>query len=204
MSNPYKVGLTGGIGSGKSLVSKMFADLGVPVIDADDIAHELIKPGSPLIDNIINILGKDIIDSSGMLDRDKLRSLIFSDSESKEKLEAIMHPHVFDTINRKISEISAPYCILSIPLLVETNARDMVDAVLVVDCPVSLQIERVSRRDGVTSEDVQKIIQLQASRDSRILAADDVINNEGTIAELQQAVTALHEKYTQIADGKNI
>jgi dephospho-CoA kinase len=204
MSNPYKVGLTGGIGSGKSLVSKMFADLGVPVIDADDIAHELIKPGSPLIDNIINILGKDIIDSSGMLDRDKLRSLIFSDSESKEKLEAIMHPHVFDTINRKISEISAPYCILSIPLLVETNARDMVDTVLVVDCPVSLQIERVSRRDGVTSEDVQKIIQLQASRDSRILAADDVINNEGTIAELQQAVTALHEKYTQIADGKNI
>jgi dephospho-CoA kinase len=204
MSNPYKVGLTGGIGSGKSLVSKMFADLGVPVIDADDIAHELIKPGSPLIDNIINILGKDIIDSSGMLDRDKLRSLIFSDSESKEKLEAIMHPHVFDTINRKISEISAPYCILSIPLLVETNARDMVDTVLVVDCPVSLQIERVSRRDGVTSEDVQKIIQLQASRDSRILAADDVINNEGTIAELQQAVTALHEKYTQIADDKNI
>lgn len=203
MSGPYKVGLTGGIGSGKSLVSEMFAELGVPVIDADRIVHELLTPDSPLIEEIVHIFGRKIIDSSGKLSRDKLRVLIFSDHDSRKKLEDVLHPHVFTIINKKINEISAPYCILSIPLLVESNAQDMVDTVLVVDCPVSLQIERVTRRDGVSSEEVENIINSQVSRESRLDAADDVIVNEGTVSELQDAVTDLHEKYSRLARVTN-
>lgn len=203
MSNPYKVGLTGGIGSGKTLVSEIFADLGVPVIDADKIVHELISPGSPLLDEIIHLFGNDIADSSGNILRDKIRKRIFSDSQSRKRLEAILHPHVFDIINKKISGISAPYCIISIPLLIETRAQNMVDTVLVVDCPVSLQIERVTSRDGVSREHVQKIINTQASRDSRIAAADDVITNDGTISELREAVSELHKKYSRNSEVAN-
>ena len=203
MTDPYKVGLTGGIGCGKSLVSEMFAELGVPVIDADEIVHELLIPGSPLVDEIIQLFGGKITDNSGGLARDKLRALIFSDNDSRKKLEAMIHPHVFARIDKKIKEISAPYCILSIPLLLETNAQSMVDTVLVVDCPVSLQIDRVSRRDGISREDVEKIIGSQIPRDKRLDAADEVIRNEGTITELRNSVSDLHEKYSRIAESAN-
>lgn len=203
MSNPYKVGLTGGIGSGKSLVSEIFADLGVPVIDADKIVHELISPQSPLLDDIVLLFGNEIVDDSGNIDRDRIRKLIFSDSESRKKLEAILHPHVFDIIVKEIKGISAPYCILSIPLLIETNAEDMVDTVLVVDCPVSLQVERVTKRDGVSPEHVQKIIDTQVSRESRLAAADDVISNNGSISELREVVSELHKKYSSTAEIVN-
>ena len=204
MPKPYKVGLTGGIGSGKSQVAGLFSKLGIAVIDADTIARELTVPGSPINKQIIDLFDNDIIDTSGSLDRKKLREHIFSDYEARKKLESILHPHVFDVINRKISDITSTYCILSIPLLLETGSQHMVDTVLVVDCPVSLQIERVTKRDGLSVEDVNKIIGTQISRTDRLNAANEVIKNEEDIYSLSDKVTELHLEYLKRAHQHKI
>jgi dephospho-CoA kinase len=197
MTRPYKVGLTGGIGSGKSLVSELFSRLGVPVLDADDIVRELSVPGSPVMDEIINIFGNNIIDTSGNLNRSKLRHQIFSDEGLRNRLESIIHPHVFDMLNSKISEITSSYCILSIPLLLETGSQEFVDTILVIDCPVSLQVDRVCKRDGLSVQEVNNIINTQIPRVDRLDAANEVIVNDGDLKKVSDKVMELHLDYSK-------
>jgi dephospho-CoA kinase len=192
---PYKVGLTGGIGSGKSEVSKLFSRLGVIVIDADDISHEITSTNDNVKTEISKVFGSNVIDSSGNLNRKMLRDIIFMDIDSRKKLESILHPQVYLEIKRKLKDITSAYCILSIPLLLETGATDMVDSILVVDCPVTIQLERASRRDGISKNNVSKTISAQISREDRLKAANDVIINDGDFDKLFQQVEALHLDY---------
>jgi dephospho-CoA kinase len=196
---PLIVGLTGGIGSGKSTVADIFLQLGVPVIDADVIAHTLVEPGQPALEEIIKAFGPDSVDARGVLDRDKLRKRVFSDPEQRHRLEAILHPKIRREIIALTTNIQTPYCIVVIPLLLETEQRDLVDRVLVVDTGVDNQIARVSMRNGLPRHEIIAIITAQASRDRRLAAADEVIDNNGSLDELDIKVRAQHEKYLKIA-----
>ena len=163
-----KVGLTGGIGCGKTTVAKVFAQLNIPVIDADEIAHRLVAIGQPALSQIQQEFGADILSPDGSLNRKKLRELIFSDLKQKQKLESILHPLVYQAIQAELKQLNTPYCIICIPLLFETNMSHFVDRILVVDCSVETQIERVRSRDNLTVERIQSIIDSQASRTFRI------------------------------------
>jgi len=196
---PLIVGLTGGIGSGKSTVADFFQQLGIPVIDADVIAHALVEPGQPALGEIIKTFGPDSVDASGVLDRKRLRKLVFSDPEQRRRLEAILHPKIRSEITALTANIQSAYCIVVIPLLLETDQRDLVDRVLVVDTGVDNQIARVTMRNALPRHEIIAIITAQASRDSRLAAADEVINNDGSLDELANQVRAQHEKYLEIA-----
>jgi len=200
MRPPYKVGLTGGFGSGKSTVSHLFSELGVPVFDADVIAHALTAPGQPALQQITRIFGDDILDQSGQLKRKLLGNIIFSEESLKRKLEAILHPLVYQEIDNRLENLDTAYCILSIPLLIETGATDRVDRVLVVDIPESQQLERVCKRDGISPEQAARIINSQISRADRVSAADDIITNNGNLEQLADKVRLLHEKYLEAAN----
>lgn len=193
------VGLTGGIGCGKSAVADAFADLGVPVIDADRIAHALVEPPSPALDEIVDAFGADILLDDGRLDRRALREQVFADPGARRRLEAILHPRVRETLRREREALDAPYCILVIPLLFESGLEDTVDRVLAVDCPEALQIERVTGRDGVDEAAVRAVMAAQISRSERRARADDLIDNAGTVAELRTRVSELHAKYLAMA-----
>jgi dephospho-CoA kinase len=199
MVRPYRVGLTGGIGSGKSVVAAMFSGHGVPVIDADSISRDLTRPGQPAVERITEIFGKDVLDPDGHLRRDKLRNIVFGDAMKRRELEAILHPLVYAAMDRLVQQTTADYCILSIPLLLETGETDRVDSVLVVDTPEALQIERVHKRDGLDREEIEKIIDTQLSREARLKGADEVIINDGDLAKLAVRVNELHMKYTKLS-----
>ncbi len=194
------VGLTGGIGSGKSAVTRLFEDLGVPVIDADKASREVVKPGQPALQQLAQRFGDQIIDSRGELLRKALREIVFTDVQARKDLEAILHPLIRQRIDQQLGELSDPYAVLAIPLLIETGASYQVDRILVVDCSASEQIRRVSNRDGVSEAQVEAILATQASREQRLKAADDVIENSGTIEELKPRVAALHRKYLELAE----
>ncbi|MFQ5659082.1 MAG: dephospho-CoA kinase [Gammaproteobacteria bacterium] len=194
-----RIGLTGGIGSGKTTVSGLFAKLGVPVSDADTIAHELVKRGRPAYDAILNVFGPGVTGAEGELRRDYLRELIFNDDNLRKQLESIIHPLVRVEIEKFIAAIDYPYCIISIPLLFESGAQDTVDRVLVIDIPQHLQIARASGRDNVGEEDINSIIKSQISRERRLRWADDVICNNQGMEFLEDQVNALHGKYLKIA-----
>ena len=194
------VGLTGGIGSGKSAVTRLFEDLGVPVIDADQASREVVKPGQPALQQLAQRFGDQIIDSRGELLRKALREIVFTDEQARKDLEAILHPLIRQRIDQQLGELSDPYAVLAIPLLIETGASYQVDRILVVDCSVSEQVRRVSNRDGVSEAQVEAILATQASREQRLKAADDVIENSGTIEELKPRVAALHRKYLELAE----
>ena len=194
-----KIGLTGGIGCGKTTISNLFSELNVPVIDADDIAHDVVKIGQPALLEIKECFGDKHIQTDGSLNRQALRETIFTDPQQKQKLEAIVHPHVFAAMIEMMNQIDSPYCVLSIPLLFETDKTGFVDHVLVVDCPVELQIERVSRRDNLTEARVRSIIDSQVSRDFRITHADEIIDNTLTARELAEHVKKLHNFYLSIS-----
>jgi len=196
---PLIVGLTGGIGSGKSTVADLFQKLGIPVIDADVIAHTLVEPGQPALVEIIKAFGTNSVDASGVLDRARLRKLVFSDSEQRRRLEAILHPKIRREIITLTTNIRTPYCIVVIPLLLETDQRDLVDRILVIDTGVDKQIARVTMRNGLPRREIMAIITTQASRDRRLVAADEVIDNNGSLNELKSQVRARHEKYLKIA-----
>ena len=196
---PLIIGLTGGIGSGKSTVAGIFQQLGVPVIDADVIARALVAPGQPALKEIIKAFGPDSVDASGVLDRNRLRKLVFSDPEQRRRLEAILHPRIRLEIIALTTNIQTPYCIVVIPLLLETDQRDLVDRILVVDTGVDKQLARVTMRNGLSEYEITAIIAAQASRDQRLAAADEVINNDGSLDELAPQVRAQHEKYLKIA-----
>jgi dephospho-CoA kinase len=191
--------LTGGIASGKTAVSDHFATMGVPVIDTDKIAREIVEPGQPALDAIADILGKNFLLPDGGLDRSKLRAAIFSDSSLKSRLEAILHPAIVEEVSERINLLDTPYCILVIPLFVESSSYKWVDHVLVVDVPEEVQLERVMARDCISREQARTILRAQASRQDRLAVADDVINNDGSISDLQAQVDELHRKYLGLA-----
>jgi dephospho-CoA kinase len=194
-----KVGLTGGIGCGKTTVSDLFAGMGVPVLDADQVAHELTDKGQPALVRIREEFGEQILNLDGSLNRWQLKKLIFADAKQKQKLEAILHPLIIAALNAKIEQLNAPYCILSIPLLFETKMEAAVDRVLVVDCPVELQIERVSKRDKLDINIIQAIIASQIPRDYRRKHADDLLDTSQTDNPLAEQVKKLHNLYLSLS-----
>jgi dephospho-CoA kinase len=196
------IGLTGGIGSGKSAVADLFAKKNVPVIDADQIAHTLTQPGGSAYDELRQWLGEDYFDTEGLLKRHKLRETAFSDRDILKQLEGLLHPLVEATIREQLNELQNlgySYAIVSIPLLIEAGMQHLVDRILVVDCPVELQLHRVSHRDQVTERSIQSILDRQAERATRLACADDIIDNSGNRVELQSQVDKLDRAYRKLA-----
>lgn len=195
------VGLTGGIASGKTSVSRCFERLGVPVIDADVVARDVVAPGEPGLSAIVKEFGPDVLDKQGRLDRRRLRKLVFKDPGHRRNLESILHPEIRSCMLARLGELNHDYAVLAIPLLLETAQTDLVDRVLVVDAPEAVQIERTHRRDGVSEADVRDIMAAQATRTDRLARADDIIENNGTLGELFNRVSQLDEFYCSIARG---
>jgi dephospho-CoA kinase len=197
---PYTVGLTGGIGSGKSAVAALFAGLGVSVVDTDEIAHELTRSGGEAIAPIRAAFGDQAIARDGALDRAAMRKLAFGDARERNRLEAILHPMIRAESSRRLERAAGPYAILVIPLLVESGVdRSRTPRVLVVDCPEASQLERVMRRSGLPQAEARAILAAQATRAQRLAAADDVIDNAGVPQALEGQVARLHEKYLTLA-----
>lgn len=195
----FCVGLTGGIGSGKSTVTGIFQELGAKIIDADIITRELQAVDQPAYNEIIKQFGPEVVGEHGELNRTYLRKLVFTDHELKTKLENIVHPLVRAEINRRLNSNTHPYCIISIPLLFENGAQYDFDRILVVDIPEDLQIIRAGNRDGVNKNEIVKIINSQIKREKRLEKADDVICNDKSIDILTKAVKKLHNQYLQLA-----
>ena len=189
------IGLTGGIGSGKTAVSDSFEQLGIVIVDADLASRVVVEKGQPCLEEISKHFGSDILSQSGELDRAKLREIIFKSKEEKDWLESLLHPAIAKQIQDELSDSSSPYTILVSPLLLETNQKDFCTKVLVVDVPIETQIERTLKRDGVSEEQVQSIIKAQISRQDRLNQADEVIVNDGSLEDLKLAVDALHKKF---------
>jgi dephospho-CoA kinase len=195
-----RIGLTGGIASGKSIVTQRFAELKVPVIDADIAARRVVEPGEPGLEQVLRRFGLGVLDASGKLDRRALRELIFSDPASRQALDAILHPLIRAAMEQQAADAKGPYLVMAIPLLIESGrARERVDRVLVVDVAEARQLERVQARDGSSADQARAILASQASRETRLAAADDVLENDGSVADLRQAVDDLHEKYLHLA-----
>lgn len=195
----FRVGLTGGIASGKSTVARLFSALGVPVVDSDEIAREIVEPGQPLLARIAERLGPGTLAPDGSLDRSALREKIFTDPKARAELESLTHPAIRAELERRADSASAPYVLLAIPLLVEKNLAEMVDRVLVVDCDEALQIRRLQARDGTTLAQAQAILNAQAPRTVRVKAADDVLLNAGNVHALRDQVATLHTRYLNLA-----
>jgi dephospho-CoA kinase len=195
----FVVGLTGGIGSGKSAAADEFARLGASVVDTDVIAHELTAPGGPALAEVARIFGKDFI-REGKMDRQRMRERVFSDPAAKQALEGLLHPMIREESKRRIAAAAGPYVIHVVPLLVEsTGYRSRVDRVLVVDAAEETQVARVRSRSQLSEEQVRAIIRAQAPREARLAAADDVIDNDGPRDALRKQVAELHQKYLQFA-----
>ena len=196
----YRVGLTGGIASGKTTVANMFAELGVPLIDTDIIARQVVQPGEPALDEIREQFGDAVIDESGHLDRLAMRKLIFSDDQLRHKLESILHPRIGAETRRQSSAANGRYQMIVVPLLVDSPLLQFVDRVLVVDCDEDTQIKRLLSRDAETTQQARKIISAQASRDDRLSIADDVIRNDQELEETRRQVALLDKKYRKLAN----
>jgi len=196
-----RIGLTGGIGSGKTEVSRHFAALGVPVIDTDIIARELVARGQPALEEIRSSFGAAVLDQHGELDRAALRRIVFSDPARRRELENILHPRIREKAVVLSDQCDAPYCIIVIPLLVESGRNYPLDRILVIDAPVELQYRRVVRRDRIPEEQITPILGAQADRATRLRAADDVVVNDGNMEELREKINALHQHYLQLAAG---
>ncbi|HEU0224547.1 MAG TPA: dephospho-CoA kinase [Steroidobacteraceae bacterium] len=194
-----RIGLTGGVASGKSTVAALFAGLGVTVIDTDRIAREIVEPGRPALAELVRALGTVILGSRGALDRAALRRRIFADADARRTVERILHPVILAELERKSREAGGPYQLLVVPLLVERNLAGLVDRVLVVDCDPESQIERLIKRDGETRESARAMLAAQAPREARLAAADDVIQNDGEPAALAASVATLDRRYREMA-----
>ena len=195
-----RIGLTGGIASGKSTVTQRFAELGVPVIDADVAARNVVEPGKPGLDLVVRRFGPGVLEPNGELNRHALRAVIFKDPASRQALDAILHPLIRADMEQQAATATGPYLVMAIPLLIESGqARERVHRVLVVDADEAAQMQRVQARDGSSADQARAILASQASRTQRLAAADDVLLNIGTVADLRQAVDLLHEKYLHLA-----
>jgi dephospho-CoA kinase len=197
ITRPLRIGLTGGIASGKSTVADMFAELGVPIIDTDIIAREVVEPGTPALAEIRERFGERFIDAAGNLDRAALRKKIFASDQARSDLEAILHPRIGAETRRQADAADGHYQIIVVPLLVSSPLLNFVDRVLVVDCDTNTQIQRLLARDAETAEQARKILAAQASREERLAIADDVIANDGTLAETKATVARLDRQYRQ-------
>ena len=206
----YFVGLTGGIGSGKSTVANLFAELGVPVIDTDAISHQLTQPGGAAIPAILAVFGKEYIDATGALDRSKMRQLIFSNPAAKLKMEELLHPLILTQAKAqaqaacKASTNSVPYILIVVPLLFETAAyQDWLDHTVTVDCAEHTQISRAAERDGLSEQAITAIVAQQLSRPQRLKMANDTLNNDGTLPELSARILELHMRFLKLAASSN-
>ena len=193
------VGLTGGIGSGKTTVADAFNALGVPVIDTDQLARELVESGQPALDEIIAVFGKDCITPDGQLKRAYIRQQIYSDAALKSQLEDILHPKIRQRIKTLLADLRETYCIVVIPLLLETHQTDLVDRILVVDTSEKEQLTRVAARDSLSDNTIMAIMQSQADRNTRLQAADDIIVNDRDLKSLTERILELHTYYMEIA-----
>ena len=196
---PLRIGLTGGIASGKSAAARIFADLGVPVIDSDVIARTVVEPGTAALAEITAAFGTDLVDTEGRLDRPKLRALVFADPIRRRRLEQILHPRIRETMEALSARAPGPYQVLVIPLLVESGLRSRVDRVLVIDCPEWLQMQRLRQRDGSSETEARAILAAQTSRDARLAEADDVIVNDGDLDALERQILKLDTRYRELA-----
>jgi dephospho-CoA kinase len=199
---PFRVALTGGIASGKTTVANLFADLGVPLVDSDLIAREVVEPGQPALGAVVAAFGPDVLGTDGRLDRRRLREIIFADPAARVRLESILHPAIRAEMDRQSASAQGPYHLLVIPLLAEGSGRDRADRVLVVDVPESLQIERLMARDSVSRAQAEASLRAQASRAARLEIADDVVLNTGRIEDLRSQVAELHARYVKFAAEK--
>ncbi len=194
------IGLTGGIGCGKSTAAMLFEECQVPVIDADVIAHDVVKLGETTLDILFKTFGSDIKLADGSLDRDALRSRVFANEAERKQLETIMHPVIREEMQKQVQSLAAPYCVLVIPLLLETGQQDSYDRILVIDCSEETQQRRVLQRPGLTPEQFQSILKTQCSRAQRLAAADDILYNDtDDIQALKQQILALHQQYIKMS-----
>jgi len=199
MSRIFRIGLTGGIASGKSAVAARFAEHGIPVIDADVIARQIVQPGSAVLATLRTTFGDEILDAAGALDRAAMRARVFANAGARAKLESILHPVIRAEMNTQAQRAGGPYQIFVIPLLAETHAQSTVDRVLVVDCGRESQLKRLMARDGATQTQAQAILATQASREERLAIADDVLVNDSDLSSLCDKVDRLHENYVDLA-----
>jgi dephospho-CoA kinase len=199
----FVVGLTGGIGSGKSAAAAEFGRLGATVVDTDAIAHELTEAGGPAIPEVQRLFGPEVIGGSGAMDRGKMRARVFADPAARKALEALLHPLIREESQRRIAAGQGPYVVHVVPLLIESpDYRSRVDRVLVIDAPEELQVERVRLRSGLSEAEVRAIVAAQTTRAQRLAAADDVIENRGTIDALRKQVAAFHRKYLEYSKAR--
>ena len=199
MRGGFRIGLTGGIASGKSTVADLFAALGVPIIDTDLLSREVVAPGSALLRQITDHFSMQVQSSDGTLNRQELRKRIFEDPEQRKWLEALLHPAIRELTDARSEAATGPYVIVAIPLLVETDGAARFDRVLVVDCDPDLQLARLMARDGARREDALRMLGAQAPRAARLAVADDVIHNDGDLASLRDQVAGLHAEYVAAA-----
>ena len=193
------VGLTGGIASGKSLVGAMFVTLGATLVDTDIVAREVVARGEPGLSAVTAAFGSSVLLPSGELNRAALRSLVFEDEEKRQRLEAILHPLIRARTLARLSEITAPYALVAVPLLVETSFKDLVQRILVVDCPEATQLERLMRRDAIPRAEALAMLRAQADRATRLKAAHDIIDNSGSPDATRRQVAQFHDRYLQLA-----
>lgn len=193
------VGLTGGIGSGKSTVAELFAERGVPVIDTDELAREVVAPGTPGLDRLVAQFGDAILTPDGQLDRRRLRERIFRDDAARRQVEAILHPLIEARVRERLARLDAPWALVVIPLLAETGGYPFIEHVLVVDASRDTQIRRVMARDGIDREAVERILAAQADRQTRLALADDVIDGELPLPRLREQVAQLDQHYREMA-----
>ncbi len=194
-----RIGLTGGIGSGKTTASDYFAALGVPIIDTDILARELVEPGEPALQDIIKLFGDQVRDTDGSLQRDTVRELVFSDSTKRIQLEDILHPRIRDRALERALQAKTPYCLIVIPLLLETRYPVALDRILVIDTVEDNQYQWVAERDGLNKSQIEAVLASQASREERLAVADDVVMNDGNMEHFYRALDKLHVAYLELA-----
>lgn len=193
------VGLTGGIASGKSSVANMFVKLGAGLVDTDIVAREVVAPGEPGLAAVAEAFGPEILLPSGGIDRAALRRLVFADDAKRRQLETILHPLIRARTRRRVAALTAPYALVAVPLLVETNFGELVDRILVIDCPESLQLERLMRRDAIPRPEAEAMVRAQTERATRLRAAHDIIDNGGSTEATLRQVEQLHRRYLDLA-----
>jgi dephospho-CoA kinase len=197
-----KIALTGGIGSGKTTVSDYFRKLGVPVIDADETSHEVTQAGAPAVQKIVDVFGDSVLDRDGNLDRTALRNIVFGDTESRKQLESILHPEIRRRMNDAASRTQSPYCLFSIPLLIETSQHTSYDRILVVETSEDRRRTWIQARSDLTEGEITAILSAQVSDEQRRGAADDLLINDGGIDDLHARIDRLHQRYLALARGQ--
>ncbi len=193
------IGLTGGIGSGKSTVTTLFGKLGVPVVDADIVSRQVVEPGQPALTEITHQFGPSILTNEGQLDRQRLREVIFASAAKRRQLEKMLHPRILAEMKRQARQRATPYCIFAIPLLLEAGQQDEVERIVVVDATDDIRRQRIKKRDRLSDSEIDAILKTQLGRNERLAAADDIITNNGDLGALQQQVETLHRRYLNMA-----